>query len=121
MCKNEVRESRNDRQKIRPSPPQIGAFFVILEAYCIKAMNQLSFEENIIRIEIESWRAFANGMGDEDERKEFEEMVNMYHKYSRVVINAGFRPFSSKYLILTLLFFQYRKIMQWLFNKTASN
>jgi hypothetical protein len=121
MCKNEVRESRNNRPKIRPSPPQIGAFFVILEAYRIKAMNQLSFEENIIRIEIESWRAFANGMRDEDERKEFEEMVNMYHKYSRVVINAGFRPFSSKHLILTLLFFQYRKIMQWLFNKTASN
>jgi hypothetical protein len=121
MCKNEVSESRNDRPKIRPSPPQIGAFFVILVAYRIKAMNQLSFEENIVRTEIESWMAFANGMRDDDERKEFEEMVNIYHTYSRVVIDAGFRPFSSKRLILTLLFFQYRKIMQWLFNKTASN
>ena len=85
------------------------------------AMDQFPFEENIIRTEIESWTAFANGVSNEHERKEFEEMVNIYHKYSRVVINAGFRPFLSKHLILTLLFFQYRKIMQWLFNKTASN
>ena len=85
------------------------------------AMNQFPFEENIIRTEIESWMAFANGVSNEHERKEFEEMVNIYRKYSRTIIDAGYKPFPSKHLVLTLMSFQYRKIMQWLFNKTASN
>jgi hypothetical protein len=84
-------------------------------------MNQFSFEENIIRTQIEIWIAFANGMRYESERKEIEEMVNIYHKYSRTIINTGFQPFPSKRLILTLMFFQYRKIMQWLSNRTTSN
>jgi hypothetical protein len=84
-------------------------------------MNQFIFEENIIRTEIESWMAFANGLKDKGDRKEFEEMVNIYHKYSNAIINSGFKPFPSKHLVLTLMFFQYRKIMQWLFDRTASN
>jgi hypothetical protein len=84
-------------------------------------MNQFIFEENIIRTEIESWLAFAKGLKDKGDRKEFEEMVNIYHKYSSAIINSGFKPFPSKQLVLTLMFFQYRKIMQWLFNRTASN
>jgi hypothetical protein len=84
-------------------------------------MNQFIFEENIIRTEIESWMAFANGLKDKCDRREFEEMVNIYHKYSSAIINSGFQPFPSKHLVLTLIFFQYLKIMQWLFNRTSSN
>jgi hypothetical protein len=84
-------------------------------------MNQFIFEENIIRTEIESWIAFANGLRDKGDRKEFREMVKIYHRYSSVIINSGFQPFPSKHLVLTLMLFQYRKIMQWLFNRTASN
>jgi hypothetical protein len=84
-------------------------------------MNQFIFEENIIRTEIESWMAFANGLRDEGNKKEFKEMVKVYHMYSSVIINSGFQPFPSKHLTLTLMFFHYRKIMQWLFDRTASN
>lgn len=84
-------------------------------------MNQFISEENIIRTEIESWMAFANGLRDKEDKKEFEEMVKVYHDYSSAIINSGFQPFPSKHLVLTLMFFQYRKIMQWLFNRTASN
>ena len=84
-------------------------------------MNQFIFEEGIIRTEIESWMAFANGLRDKSDKKEFEEMVKAYRMYSRVIIGFGFQPFPSKHLVLTLMFFQYRKIMQWLFNRTASN
>jgi hypothetical protein len=87
----------------------------------VSTMNQFPFEENIIRTEIESWTAFANGVSNEHERKEFEEMVDIYRKYSRTIIDAGYKPFPSKHLVLTLMSFQYRKIMLWLFNKTASN
>jgi hypothetical protein len=84
-------------------------------------MNQFIFEENIIRTEIESWMAFANGLRDKGDKIEFEGMVKVYHMYSSVIINSGFQPFPSKHLALTLMFFQYRKIMHWLFNRTASN
>jgi hypothetical protein len=84
-------------------------------------MNQFIFEENIIRTEIESWMAFANGLRDKVDKKEFEEMVKVYHVYSSVIISSGFQPFPSKYLVLILMFFHYRKIMQWLLNRTATN
>jgi hypothetical protein len=84
-------------------------------------MNQFIFEKNIIRTEIESWMAFANGLGDKGDRKEFEEMVKVYHMYSSVIIGSGFQPFPSKHLVLTLMFFQYRKIMQWLLKGTTLN
>jgi hypothetical protein len=84
-------------------------------------MSQFIFEENIIRTEIKSWRAFANGLRDKGDKKEFEEMVKVYHLYSSVIISSGFQPFPSKHLVLTLMLFQYRKIMQWLFDQTASN
>jgi hypothetical protein len=84
-------------------------------------MNQFIIEESIIRTEIESWMAFANGLRDKGDKKEFEEMVKVYHKYSSVIISSGFQPFPSKHLVLTLMFFQYRKIMQWLFNRIAIN
>jgi hypothetical protein len=84
-------------------------------------MNQFIFEENIIRTEIESWMAFANGLRGKGDKKEFEEMVKVYHIYSSVIIGSGFQPFLSKHLVLTLMFFQYRKIMHWLLNRTATN
>jgi hypothetical protein len=84
-------------------------------------MNQFIFEENIIRTEIESWMAFVNGLRDKVDKKEFEEMVKVYHTYSNVIISPGFQPFPSKHLVLTLMSFHYRKIMQWLLNRTATN
>jgi hypothetical protein len=84
-------------------------------------MNQFIFEECVIRTEIESWMAFANGLRDMGDKKEFEEMVKVYHMYSNVTIGSGLQPFPSKHLVLTLMVVQYRKIMQWSLNRTASN
>lgn len=84
-------------------------------------MNLFPNEEYFMRDEIESWMAFANDMRDECDKKEFEDMVNNYCKYSQIIIKDCWRAFPSKPLVLNLLFFQYRKIMQWLYNKTARN
>jgi hypothetical protein len=84
-------------------------------------MNPFQEEEDAIRNEIKSWRTFANYMNNECEKKEFEGMVNNYCAYSQIIIDAGWESFHSKPLVLNLLFFQYRKIMQWLFNKTVRN
>lgn len=84
-------------------------------------MNLFRNEENVIRNEIESWKAYANSLNSESQKKEFEEMLNKYCRYSQIIINAGCESFPSKPLVMNLLFFQYRKIMRWLINKTARN
>lgn len=91
------------------------------EANIARTMNPFQSEEDAIRNEIKSWRTFANYMNNECEKKEFEDLVNSYYTYSQIIIDAGLESFPSKPLVLNLLFFQYRKIMQWLFNKTVRN
>ncbi|HEY9386520.1 MAG TPA: hypothetical protein VIP70_05740 [Nitrososphaeraceae archaeon] len=75
-------------------------------------------KEDILTKEIESWKAFANVLNTENDRREFEDMLNNYYRYSHIIINAGSEPFPSKTLVMALLLSEYKKIMQWLIDKT---
>lgn len=75
-------------------------------------------EEGILNRQIKSWRNFANSKLDtEKDRKEFNDMLNGYYKYAMVIINSQCESFPSKPLIMTLLLFQYKKIMKRLMDK----
>jgi hypothetical protein len=84
-------------------------------------MNLFPNEENVMRNKIASWKAYANSLNSEGQKSEFEEMLNNYCIYAQIIINAGCESFPSKPLVINLLFFQYRKIMLWLMNKTVRN
>jgi hypothetical protein len=75
--------------------------------------------EDVLTKEIESWKAFANVLNTEKEKREFEGMLNNYYRYSHIIINAGYESFPSKILVMALSFAEYKKIMQWLFDKTT--
>jgi hypothetical protein len=78
-------------------------------------------EHDVIRDEIESWKAFASVMNSEREKREFDGMVSKYCMYSRMIIDSGWQSFPSKPLVMSLLFSEYRKIMLWLINRTLKN
>jgi hypothetical protein len=84
-------------------------------------MNLFPNEENVMRNKIASWKAYGNSLNSEGQKNEFEEMLNNYCIYAKIIIDAGCESFPSKSLIKNLLFFQYQKIMLWLMNKTARN
>jgi hypothetical protein len=84
-------------------------------------MNLFPNEENVMRNKIASWKAYGNSLYSEGQKNEFEEMLNNYCIYAQIIIDDGCESFPSKSLIMNLLFFQYRKIMLWLMNKTARN
>jgi hypothetical protein len=75
-------------------------------------------EESILIRQIKSWRNFADSKLDaEKDRKDFIDMLNDYYKYAMVIINSRCESFPSKPLIMTLLLFQYKKIMKRLMDK----
>lgn len=84
-------------------------------------MDYFPPERDIMRDEIKSWKAFACILNNEHEKREFESMVDNYCVYSRIIIDAGSQSIPSKPLVMSLLFSQYREIMQWLINKTIKN
>ena len=72
-------------------------------------------EENLLTKEIESWKAFAEDLKSEEDKKLFLEMLEKCHKYS-VAINAKGRPFPAEPLIMALLLEQ-QKMINWLQKK----
>jgi hypothetical protein len=84
-------------------------------------MNHFHTEHKLIEDEIKSWKAFAYALTDGRDKREFEDMVGNYCIYSRIIIDAGSQSIPSKPLVMSLLFYQYRKIMQWLILKTIKN
>jgi hypothetical protein len=75
-------------------------------------------EESVLIRQIKSWRNYADSKLDtEKDRKEFKDMLNGYYKYAMVLINSQCESFPSKPLIMTLLLFQYRRIMKRLMDK----
>ena len=69
-------------------------------------------EENILTKEIESWKAFADGLKSEKDKKLFLEMLEKCQKYS-VAINTKGKPFPTEPLIMALLLEQH-KMIDWL-------
>jgi hypothetical protein len=84
-------------------------------------MDYFPPERDIMRDEIKSWRAFACILNNEQEKREFEGMVDNYCVYSKIIIDAWSQSIPSKPLVMSLLLSQYREIMQWLINKTIKN
>jgi hypothetical protein len=84
-------------------------------------MDYFPPERDVMRDEIKSWKAFACILNNEHEKREFEGMVDNYCMYSKIIIDAGSKSIPSKPLVMSLLFSQYREIMQWLINKTIKN
>ena len=68
--------------------------------------------EDILTKEIESWRAFGEGLPSEEDSKVFMKMLNDCYKYSKA-INAKGQPFPTEPLIMALLFSQH-KLIEWL-------
>ena len=69
-------------------------------------------EENIVTKEIESWKAFADSLKSEEEKRMFLEMLEKCQKYAPA-INAKGKPFPTEPLIMALLLEQH-KMINWL-------
>jgi hypothetical protein len=69
-------------------------------------------EENIVTKEIESWKAFADSLKSEEEKRMFLEMLEKCQKYA-LAINAKGKPFPTEPLIMALLLEQH-KMINWL-------
>jgi hypothetical protein len=84
---------------------------------CISVVKQMSLfpEENVATKEIESWRAFADALKSEEDKKLFLEMLEKCQKYA-LAINAKGRPFPTEPLIMALLLEQH-KLITWLQTK----
>jgi len=65
--------------------------------------------------EIESWKAFADGLSTEEDRKTFTKMLDDCYRYTKA-INAKGQPFPAEPVIMALLFSQH-KIIEWLRDK----
>jgi hypothetical protein len=111
----------NSSISYNPPPSIKGALLIKKWTKIIRDMNLFPNEENVMRNKIASWKAYANSLNSEGQKNEFEEMLNNYCIYAQIIIDAGCESFPSKSLVMNLLFFQYRKIMLWLMNKTARN
>ena len=72
-------------------------------------------EENVVTKEIESWKAFANSLRSEEDKKLFLEMLDKCQKYA-LAINAKGRPFPTEPVIMALLYEQH-KLITWLQTK----
>jgi hypothetical protein len=72
-------------------------------------------EENVLTKEIESWKAFADSLKTDEEKKLFVEMLAKCQKYA-LAINAKGKPFPTEPLIMALLLEQH-KMINWLQNK----
>jgi hypothetical protein len=74
-------------------------------------------EENISTREIESWKAFADGLKSEEDKKLFLEILDKCQKYA-LAINAKGLPFPTEPLIMALLLEQH-KMINWLQKKIS--
>jgi hypothetical protein len=68
--------------------------------------------EDVLTKEIESWRGFANGLPNEEDRKIFMKMLNDCYKYAKA-INVKGRLFPTESLIMALLI-SHHKLIEWL-------
>jgi hypothetical protein len=84
-------------------------------------LTSLFLNKDIITVEIESWKRFANSLNSEKEKELFKRMLNDYCDYAGIVVNAKGKYFSSEPLVIALLLSQYKKMINWLIEKVLEN
>lgn len=84
-------------------------------------MTSLFLNKDILTVEIESWKRFANSLNSEKEKELFKRMLNDYCDYAGIVVNAKGKYFSSEPLVIALLLSQYKKMINWLIEKVLEN
>jgi hypothetical protein len=70
--------------------------------------------------EIESWKGFADSLHPEEDKEHFREMLIEYHKYF-MAISSEPESFRSEQLVVALLSWQYKKIIDWSIEKWFQN
>jgi hypothetical protein len=81
----------------------------------------LFLNKDILTVEIESWKSFANSLNSEKEKELFKRMLNDYCNYAGIVVNAKGNYFSSEPLVIALILSQYKKMINWLIKKVSEN
>jgi hypothetical protein len=84
-------------------------------------LTSLFLNKDILTVEIESWKSFANSLNSEKEKELFKRMLNDYCDYAGIVVNAKGKYFSSEPLVIALLLSQYKKMINWLIEKVLEN
>jgi hypothetical protein len=84
-------------------------------------LTSLFLNKDILTVEIESWKRFANSLNSEKEKELFKRMLNDYCDYAGIVVNAKGKYFSSEPLVIALLLSQYKKMINWLIEKVLEN
>lgn len=84
-------------------------------------MTSLFLNKDILTVEIESWKSFANSLNSEKEKELFKRMLNDYCNYAGIVVNAKGKYFSSEPLVIALILSQYKKMINWLIEKVSEN
>ncbi|MGC2426462.1 MAG: hypothetical protein WA421_05460 [Nitrososphaeraceae archaeon] len=84
-------------------------------------MTSLFLNKDILTVEIESWKRFANSLNSEKEKELFKRMLNDYCDYAGIVVNAKGKYFSSEPLVIALILSQYKKMINWLIEKVLEN
>jgi hypothetical protein len=84
-------------------------------------LTSLFLNKDILTVEIESWKSFANSLNSEKEKELFKRMLNDYCDYAGIVVNAKGKYFSSEPLVIALILSQYKKMINWLIEKVSEN
>jgi hypothetical protein len=84
-------------------------------------LTSLFLNKDILTVEIESWKRFANSLNSEKEKELFKRMLNDYCDYAGIVVNAKGKYFSSEPLVIALILSQYKKMINWLIEKVSEN
>jgi hypothetical protein len=84
-------------------------------------LTSLFLNKDILTVEIESWKGFANSLNSEKEKELFKRMLNDYCNYADIVVNAKGKYFSSEPLVIALILSQYKKMINWLIEKVSEN
>jgi hypothetical protein len=84
-------------------------------------LTSLFLNKDILTVEIESWKRFANSLNSEKEKELFKRMLNDYCNYAGIVVNAKGKYFSSEPLVIALILSQYKKMINWLIEKVSEN
>jgi hypothetical protein len=84
-------------------------------------LTSLFLNKDILTVEIESWKSFANSLNSEKEKELFKRMLNDYCNYAGIVVNAKGKYFSSEPLVIALILSQYKKMINWLIEKVSEN
>jgi hypothetical protein len=85
------------------------------DPHTLKNQTSLFSDEDILTKEIESWKAFADSLKSEEDRKLFLKILKKCQKYA-IAINAKGKPFPTEPLIMALLLEQH-KMINWLQKK----